>query len=52
MGLTANVNTIDKERFLAAGANGFLLKPFARKDLMQLTQDLLLGDKHPPIALA
>jgi hypothetical protein len=37
---------------LAAGANGFLLKPFARKDLILLTQDLLLGDKHPLIALA
>lgn len=52
MGLTANVNTIDKERFLAAGANGFLLKPFARKDLIQLAQELLLGDKHLPIASA
>jgi len=50
LGLTANVNTNDKERFLQAGANGFLLKPFSRKDLMRLTQHLLLGDKHPPIA--
>jgi len=50
LGLTANVNTNDKERFVQAGANGFLLKPFSRKDLMQLTQHLLLGDKHPPIA--
>jgi len=50
LGLTANVNTNDKERFMQAGANEFLLKPFARKDLMQVTQHLLLGDKHPPIA--
>jgi CheY-like chemotaxis protein len=41
----------DKERFLEAGANGFLLKPFARKELMQVTQGLLVGDTHPPIAL-
>jgi len=50
LGLTANVNTNDKERFMQAGANEFLLKPFARKDLMQVTQRLLVGDKHPPIA--
>ena len=50
LGLTANVNTNDKERFLSAGANGFLLKPFARKDLMQVTQGLLVGGTHPPIA--
>ena len=50
LGLTANVNMNDKERFLEAGANGFLLKPFARKELMQVTQRLLVGDKHPPIA--
>ena len=50
LGLTANVNMNDKERFLEAGANEFLLKPFARKDLMQVTQRLLVGDKHPPIA--
>jgi CheY-like chemotaxis protein len=50
LGLTANVNTSDKDRFMTAGANEFLLKPFARKDLMQVTQRLLVGDKHPPIA--
>jgi signal transduction histidine kinase/ActR/RegA family two-component response regulator len=50
LGLTANVNANDKERFLQSGANDFLLKPFARKDLMQVTQRLLVGDKHPPIA--
>ena len=52
LGLTANVNTSDKERFLEAGANAFLLKPVARKDLMRVTHDLLLGNKHRPIALA
>jgi CheY-like chemotaxis protein len=51
LGLTANVNMNDKERFLEAGANGFLLKPFARKELMQVTQGLLVGGTHPPIAL-
>ena len=50
LGLTANVNTSDKDRFMTAGANEFLLKPFARKDLMQVTRRLLVGDKHPPIA--
>jgi CheY-like chemotaxis protein len=51
LGLTANVNMNDKERFLEAGANEFLLKPFARKDLMQVTRRLLVGGTHPPIAL-
>jgi CheY-like chemotaxis protein len=44
--LTANVNMSDKARFLEAGANGFLLKPFARKDLIQATQDLLLDESR------
>jgi CheY-like chemotaxis protein len=52
LGLTANVNASDKERFLEAGANAFLLKPVARKDLMRVTQDLLLGSKHRPMAPA
>jgi signal transduction histidine kinase/CheY-like chemotaxis protein len=46
LGLTANVNMSDKARFLEAGANGFLLKPFARKDLIQATQDLLLDESR------
>jgi signal transduction histidine kinase/CheY-like chemotaxis protein len=52
LGLTANVNASDKERFLEAGANAFLLKPVARKDLMRVTQDLLLGNQHRPMAPA
>jgi CheY-like chemotaxis protein len=52
LGLTANVNASDKERFLEGGANAFLLKPVARKDLMRVTQDLLLGNQHRPIAPA
>jgi len=52
LGLTANVNMNDKERFLEAGANGFLLKPFARKDLIQATQDLLLGERRSRAAPA
>jgi len=45
LGLSANVNLIDRERFLQAGADGFLLKPFERKVLMETTERLLLASK-------
>jgi CheY-like chemotaxis protein len=45
LGLSANVNLIDRERFLQAGADGFLLKPFERKVLMETTERLLLSSK-------
>jgi signal transduction histidine kinase/CheY-like chemotaxis protein len=43
LGLTANVNAIDRERFIQAGADGFLLKPFDRKTLMAEAERLLSG---------
>ena len=43
LGLTANVNAIDRERFMQAGAEGFLLKPFDRKVLMETAERLLLS---------
>jgi CheY-like chemotaxis protein len=46
--LTANVNAIDRERFIQAGADGFLLKPFDRKVLMETTERLLLSSKKTP----
>lgn len=42
MGLSANVNPIDRERFIQAGAGGFLLKPFDRQSLMDNTERLLM----------
>jgi CheY-like chemotaxis protein len=48
LGLTANVNAIDRERFIQAGADGFLLKPFDRKVLMETTERLLLSSKKTP----
>jgi signal transduction histidine kinase/CheY-like chemotaxis protein len=48
LGLTANVNAIDRERFIQAGANGFLLKPFDRKVLMKTTERLLMSSKKTP----
>ena len=45
LGLTANVNAIDRERFIQAGAAGFLLKPFDRKVLMETAERLLLSSK-------
>jgi CheY-like chemotaxis protein len=47
LGLTANVNAIDRERFIQAGAEGFLLKPFDRKVLMETAERLLLSSKKP-----
>lgn len=41
LGLTANVNPIDRERFVQAGVDGFLLKPFDCKALMAETERLL-----------
>ena len=41
LGLSANVNPIDKERFIQAGAQGFVLKPFDRASLMVNTEKLL-----------
>ncbi len=41
LGLTANVNAVDRERFVQAGVDGFLLKPFDRKSLMSETERLL-----------
>jgi CheY-like chemotaxis protein len=48
LGLTANVNVVDRERFMQAGADGFLLKPFDRKVLMETTERLLLSSKKKP----
>lgn len=50
LGLTANVNAIDRERFIQAGAEGFLLKPFDRKVLMDTAERLLMSSKKPKAA--
>jgi CheY-like chemotaxis protein len=50
LGLTANVNAIDRERFIQAGAEGFLLKPFDRKVLMETAERLLLSSKKTQAA--
>ena len=49
LGLSANVNPVDRERFIQAGAGGFLLKPFDRHALIENTERLLLESQaHKP----
>lgn len=46
LGLSANVNSADRERFILAGANDFLLKPYDRQALVAAVEKLLFS-KHP-----
>ena len=41
LGLSANVNSSDRERFIDAGADDFLLKPYDRQTLVEVTERLL-----------
>ena len=41
LGLSANVNSSDRERFIHAGADDFLLKPYDRQTLVEVTERLL-----------
>ena len=42
LALTANVNTEDHQRCMAAGMNGLVLKPFERQQLSALMDEQLL----------
>ena len=42
LGLTANVNPLDLERFKSAGLSGVMLKPFDPADLCHRVETLLL----------
>jgi signal transduction histidine kinase/CheY-like chemotaxis protein len=46
LGLSANVNAVDRERFIQAGANDFLLKPYDRQALMEVIEKLLFNKHH------
>jgi CheY-like chemotaxis protein len=41
LGLSANVNSVDRDRFIQAGADDFLLKPYDRQTLVEVTERLL-----------
>jgi len=43
LGLSANVNLSDRERFIHAGADDFLLKPYDRQTLVEVTERLLFA---------
>ena len=43
LGLSANVNSSDRERFIEAGADDFLLKPYDRHSLVEVTERLLVA---------
>ena len=43
LGLSANVNSSDRERFIDAGADDFLLKPYDRQTLVEVTERLLFA---------
>jgi len=46
LGLTANVNPLDLERFKIAGLNAVMLKPFEPAELCQRVESLLLDKVH------
>jgi CheY-like chemotaxis protein len=46
LGLSANVNSVDRDRFIQAGADDFLLKPYDRQTLVEITERLLLTTTH------
>jgi CheY-like chemotaxis protein len=41
LGLTANVNPVDLERFKSAGLSGVMLKPFESEQLCERIEQLL-----------
>ena len=43
LGLSANVNSVDRDRFIQAGADDFLLKPYDRQSLVEVTERLLFS---------
>jgi two-component system sensor histidine kinase BarA len=43
LGLSANVNSADRTRFIQAGANDFLLKPYDRQALILAIEKLLFN---------
>ena len=47
LGLSANVNSSDRERFIDAGADDFLLKPYDRQTLVEVTERLLFAAQQP-----
>lgn len=47
LGLTANVNPLDLERFKEAGLNAVMLKPFAPADLYAQIEELIQTSKQP-----
>ena len=47
LGLSANVNSSDRERFIHAGADDFLLKPYDRQTLVEVTERLLFAAQQP-----
>jgi two-component system cell cycle sensor histidine kinase/response regulator CckA len=46
LGLSANVNSVDRDRFIQAGADDFLLKPYDRQTLVEITERLLSTRTH------
>ena len=46
LGLSANVNSVDRDRFIQAGADDFLLKPYDRQTLVEITERLLFTTAH------
>ena len=46
LGLSANVNSVDRDRFIQAGADDFLLKPYDRQPLVEVTERLLFTSTH------
>jgi signal transduction histidine kinase/CheY-like chemotaxis protein len=46
LGLSANVNSGDRDRFMQAGADDFLLKPYDRQTLVEVTERLLFTSTH------
>jgi signal transduction histidine kinase len=50
LGLTANVNPLDLERFKEAGLNAVMLKPFTPADLYAQIEALIQASKQPSLS--
>jgi CheY-like chemotaxis protein len=46
LGLSANVNSVDREKFMKAGASDFLLKPYDRQVLVKVIERLLFSSDN------